>query len=66
MLVLSRGRDTAIRIGSEITIRVLAIRKRQVMLGIEAPSDVGIWREELLPICRHREPAIVRPLCRSR
>jgi carbon storage regulator len=66
MLVLSRARDTAICIDSDITIRVLAIHKRQVTLGIEAPSGVHIWRQELVPICPRRQPAIARPLCRSR
>ena len=47
MLVLSRRRDTAIQIGHDIKVTVLSIRNRQVRLGIEAPSRVRIWRDEL-------------------
>ena len=47
MLVLSRKRDTAVRIGSNIEVKVLSIRNRQVKLGIDAPSSVRIWRHEL-------------------
>lgn len=47
MLVLSRGRGTAIRIGSEVTIRVLEIHKQHVQLGIEAPSCIPVRREEI-------------------
>ncbi len=47
MLVLSRKLDTAIRIGPNIEVKVLSIRNRQVKLGIEAPSNVRIWRYEL-------------------
>jgi len=47
MLVLSRKPDTAIRIGSNIEVKVLSIRNRQVKLGIDAPSSVRIWRDEL-------------------
>ena len=50
MLVLSRKPDTAIRIGSNIEVKVLSIRNRQVKLGIDAPGSVRIWRDEL---CRN-------------
>ena len=47
MLVLSRRCDTAIQIGRDIRVTVLSIRNRQVKLGIDAPSSVPIWRDEL-------------------
>ncbi len=47
MLVLSRGCDTAIRIGANIKIKVLSIRKQRVKLGIDAPSNVRVWRDEI-------------------
>jgi carbon storage regulator len=56
MLVLSRNCDTKIYIGSNITIKVLEIRKRQVKLGIEAPSELAVWRAELLPVVERNEP----------
>lgn len=51
MLVLSRRRNTSIHIGSNIEVKILSIRNRQVKLGIEAPGSVRIWRDEL---CRSR------------
>ncbi len=47
MLVLSRNREGAIRIGDNITITVLDVQKRRVLLGIEAPNQVTIRRAEL-------------------
>ena len=64
MLVLSRRREAEIRIGPEITIKVLEIHKRQVTLGIEAPSGFSIRRSEFLPTARRGqlpvEPCFVR------
>jgi len=47
MLVLSRDRDQVIRIGEEITVCVMEIRGSHVRLGIIAPDDVRIDREEV-------------------
>ena len=47
MLVLSRKRDTAVRIGPNIEVKVLSIRSRRVKLGIDAPSNVRISRDGL-------------------
>ncbi|HUT12463.1 MAG TPA: response regulator [Thermoguttaceae bacterium] len=49
MLVLSRNCDTVVRIGPDIKVKVLTIRRQRVKLGIEAPVDVRVWREEILP-----------------
>ena len=43
-LVLSRGCDTAIQIGSNITIKVLSIRKQRGKLGVEVPSHIRVLR----------------------
>ena len=48
MLVLTRKVGELVRIGDQITVRVLAVRNRQVSLGFVAPSDVKIYREEVL------------------
>ena len=47
MLILSRRPGDAILIDGGIRIVVLASGQRSVRLGIEAPSDVGIVREEI-------------------
>ncbi len=47
MLVLARKTDESILIGDNIRVKVIAIEKGVVKLGIEAPSDVTIIRDEL-------------------
>jgi len=48
MLVLTRKKDEAIRIGDDIVIKIIATDKNSVRIGIEAPDDVMILREELI------------------
>jgi carbon storage regulator len=47
MLVLTRKIGERIRIGDTITVRVLEVRGSQVRLGVEAPAEVRIFREEI-------------------
>jgi len=47
MLVLSRKLDEAIWLGDNIKVKIMGIEKGVVKLGIEAPSEVTILREEL-------------------
>lgn len=47
MLVLSRKRDEQIVIADHITITVVDIRGDKVRLGIEAPRDVSVHRQEV-------------------
>lgn len=47
MLVLTRREQEAIMIGDSIVVRVLEVRGDQVRLGIEAPRDVDVHREEV-------------------
>lgn len=47
MLVLSRQKDERIIIGENITVMVVEIRGDKVRLGIEAPKDVPVHREEV-------------------
>lgn len=48
MLILTRKIGEMIRIGEDVTVRVLAVRGGQVSLGFTAPNDVRIFREEVL------------------
>lgn len=47
MLVLSRKQDEKIIIGDSITLMVVSIQGDKVRLGIDAPRDVSIHREEI-------------------
>ncbi|MDC0435016.1 carbon storage regulator CsrA [bacterium] len=47
MLVLSRFVDESIQIGSEVTITLLEIKGKQAIIGVQAPSDVSVHREEI-------------------
>ena len=47
MLVLSRKAEESMYIGDDIKITVLDIRGGQVRIGITAPDDVKIHREEV-------------------
>lgn len=47
MLILSRKDSESIHIGKDIKIKVVSIEKGSVKLGIEAPDNMLILREEL-------------------
>ena len=47
MLILSRKIGECITIGDRIKVYVVDIRGKQVRLGIEAPSDAPVHREEV-------------------
>ena len=47
MLVLSRQRDESIIIGDNIKVTIADIRGDKVRLGIEAPSNVAVHRQEV-------------------
>jgi carbon storage regulator len=49
MLVLSRKLGEKILVGDSIVLTVVKIDRNQIRLGIEAPPDVAIFREEIRP-----------------
>jgi carbon storage regulator len=49
MLVLSRKLGEKIVIGENIRITVVKIDRNQIRIGIEAPGDVPVYREEIAP-----------------
>jgi carbon storage regulator len=56
MLVLSRRQDDKITIGDNIVITIVRIAPNQVRVGIEAPPEVNIVRNELL--LNHQEVGV--------
>jgi len=55
MLILSRKLNEQIMIGDRIVMTVVAIRGGNVRLGIEAPSDVPVHRQEIYEALRREE-----------
>ncbi len=47
MLVLSRQRDESIMIGDNIVVTIVDIRGDKVRLGINAPSEIPVHRQEV-------------------
>ena len=47
MLILTRRVQEALMLGDSVTITVLSINGNQVRLGIDAPKDVEVHREEI-------------------
>ena len=52
MLILTRKKDEAIRIGEHIRIVLVQVKGGQVRLGIECPTDMRVLREELYEAVR--------------
>lgn len=49
MLVLSRRENERIRLGDSIVVTVVRLSGDKVRLGIEAPADIVVLRDELQP-----------------
>lgn len=47
MLILTRKPGESIVIGDNVTITVLGVRGNQVRLGVEAPIEISVHREEI-------------------
>ena len=60
MLVLSRKPLERIQIGDSVLLTVVRIDGNTVRLGIEAPADVRVFRQELLEEATDRRGALPR------
>lgn len=47
MLILTRRVGETVMVGDEITVTVLGVKGNQVRLGVNAPKDVAVHREEI-------------------
>jgi carbon storage regulator len=69
MLVLSRQRDESIMIGDKVVVTIVDIRGDKVRLGIEAPGEIPVHRQEVYDAIQREnqragqlEPRDVQPL----
>ena len=61
MLVISRCLNSAIRIGDNVKVKVLRLGQRRVTLGVDAPADIQVRRDELSPDRPERDEGAVQP-----
>lgn len=47
MLILTRRVGETLMVGDEITVTVLGVKGNQVRIGVNAPKDVSVHREEI-------------------
>ena len=60
MLILTRKTTEVIRIGNDVQVVVLAIKRNEVRLGIVAPLDVVVDREEVAERKRRERDELAR------
>lgn len=63
MLLLTRSVGETINIGDDITVTILKTQGGQVRLGINAPKNISVHREEIF--CRIKEEELLRAVCAS-
>ena len=56
MLVLSRKLGQRFQVGSEVRVTIVKIDRHSVRIGIEAPDDVTVYREEIAPKVKTDRP----------
>ena len=62
MLVLSRQSDETIIIGDNIRITIVEVRGDKVRIGIDAPRDVAVHRQEIYDAIRRDAENAARPV----
>jgi carbon storage regulator len=62
MLVLTRKLGESIRIGDNITVKVVDLDSRHVKLGIDAPRTVSVNREEIYERIQNENKAAAVPM----
>jgi carbon storage regulator len=65
MLVLSRKKNESIIINDDITIVVVEIRGDKVRLGVEAPKEVPVHRNEVYEAIRRNQDQLKAPATES-
>jgi carbon storage regulator len=60
MLILTRRVGETIMIGDNVTVTVLGVKGHQIRIGVNAPSDVSVHREEIYRRIEAEKAALAR------
>lgn len=55
MLILTRRVGETVMIGNEVTVTVLGVKGNQVRIGVNAPKNVAVHREEIYERIKREE-----------
>ncbi len=55
MLILTRRVGETVMIGNDVTVTVLGVKGNQVRIGVNAPRDVAVHREEIFERIKREE-----------
>jgi len=64
MLILTRRAGETLMIGDEVTVTVLGVKGSQVRVGINAPKDVAVHREEIYKRIQRGNATASEPMMR--
>lgn len=66
MLILSRKIDQKIRIGDDIVITLIDVKGDQVKIGVEAPNNVKVYRQEVFEAIQSENKAAASQISMER